>query len=111
MTTKPSTPDTTEKSTAQDFLAFLAGIDKGRTVLESGEKLQELVAAIEDTGKGGTFTLKLTAKPAGKSGALTVVPELVVKAPKLAARESIFYPDAEHNLVRNDPNQSSLFSH
>lgn len=98
-----------EPGTAQDFLAFLAGINKGRTARELGTQLQELVAAIQDTGKGGTLTLKISVKPAGKSDALTVTDDITVKAPRLARAESIFFSDADHNLVRTNPNQSELF--
>lgn len=106
--TQPSTSDTVE-STTQDFLAFLASISKGRTAKELGAKLQELVAAVEDTGKGGTLTARFTVKPAGKSGALTVTDEVIVKPPKLARPESIFFPDDNHNLLRSNPNQPELF--
>ena len=105
---QPSTTDTAE-GTTQDFLVFLASISKGRTAKELGEKLQELVAAVEDTGKGGTLTARFTVKPAGKSGALTVTDEVMVKPPKLARPESIFFPDADHKLVRNNPSQNELF--
>lgn len=105
-----STQDTDEKTSAQDFLVFLSGVNKGRTAKELGEKLQELVAAIQNTGKAGTLNLKITVKKAGKNGdALIVTDEVLVKAPKLTRPESIFFPDAEHNLVRNDPNQASMF--
>lgn len=107
MTMAESKQDT--DTSTQDFLAFLAGINKGRTVADLGAKLQELVAAIENTGKGGTLTLKITVKPANKSDALTVADEVTVKAPALAKPDSIFFPDANHNLVRNDPKQSELF--
>lgn len=105
-----STPDTDKKTDAQDFLVFLSGINKGRTVTEASEKLQELVAAIENTGKGGKLTINLTIKPAGaNSDAVTVTDEVLLKAPKLNRPASIFFPDADHNLVRTNPNQSELF--
>lgn len=105
-----STPDTDTKATAPDFLAFLAGVNKGRTVNELGERLQELVAAVEDTGKAGALTLKVTVKPASKnSEALVVTDEVGLKAPKLSRPESVFFPTADHNLVRNNPNQDGLF--
>lgn len=106
-----STPDTDEATSAQDFLVFLAGVNKGRAVKDLGEKLQELVAAIQNTGKAGTLALKLTVKPAGKnnSDAIIVTDEVLLKAPRTAPRESFFFPDANHNLLRTDPNQNALF--
>jgi hypothetical protein len=110
MTMAESTPDTDAQQATQDFLVFLAGVNKGRTVKELGEQLQALVEAIENTGKGGTLTLKIAVKPAGKNGdALIVTDEVLLKAPRLNRPESIFFPDAEHNLVRNNPNQPTMF--
>lgn len=111
MTMAESTPETDTKPAIPDFLAFLAGVNKGRTANELGEKLQELVEAIENTGKGGTLVLKIAIKPAGKtnSDAVIVTDEVLLKAPKAAPRESFFFPDANHNLLRTDPNQNSLF--
>lgn len=107
---QPSTSDTsTTPGNAQDFAVFLVGIDKGRFVRECGEAIQQVVAAIEETGKGGVFQLRFDLKPAGKSGAITVTPAVVVKAPKLARAESIFFPDQDHNLVRDNPSQTTLY--
>lgn len=105
--TQSSTSDTTP-ATTQDFLAFLASIKRGGTARELGEKLQELVAAVEETGKAGTLSLKIGVKPAGKSiqdGAVMVTDEIALKAPRLARPESIFFSDADHNLVRSNPHQ------
>jgi hypothetical protein len=110
MTMAESTPDIATDVPSQDFLAFVAGVNKGRTVTELGEMLQALVAAVENTGKGGSLTLKLTVKPAGKnSNAVAVTDEVLLKAPKLNRPESIFFADKDHNLVRTDPDQPSMF--
>lgn len=110
MTMAEPKPDTDKKPAAQDFLVFLAGVNKGRAVKDLGEQLQTLVEAIQNTGKGGTLTLKIAVKPAGRNGdALIVTDEVVLKAPKLNRPESIFFPDADHNLVRSNPNQPTMF--
>jgi hypothetical protein len=113
MTNTESKKDTDAQTTAPDFIAFVAALDKGRTATELGQKLQELTAAVENTGRGGTLTLKVTVKPAGtrttKSGAMLVADEITLKAPKMPRDESIFFSDADHNLVRNDPNQTEMF--
>lgn len=113
MTTSKSTPDTDAQTTAPDFLAFVAALDKGRTATELGQKLQELTAAVENAGRGGTLTLKITVKPAGSrvtaDGAMLVADEITLKAPKLPRDESIFFSDADHNLIRTNPNQNELF--
>lgn len=109
--TQPSTQDT---STAQDFLLFLANLNKGRTVTELTERLQELVGEVGTTGKPGVLTFKVAVKPIitnKKSGvvtAVTVTDEVTVKLPQNDRPNSIFFRDDNNNLVRTDPRQTSL---
>lgn len=108
--TQPDDDTTTaEQDTAQDFAVFLVGIDKGRLIRDCGTQMQEVVAAIEQTGKAGVINLRLDLKPAGKSGAITVTGAVTTKKPKVDRPESLFFPDQHHNLVRDDPSQSTLY--
>lgn len=111
--TEQSTQDTERQPNTADFVAFLAALDKGRVSSELSGELQKLVAAVENTGRGGTLTLKVAVKPAGgrsnEDGAVFVGAEISLKAPKLTRDASIFFADADHNLVRHNPNQNELF--
>lgn len=108
----PSTPDTQQQATqGEEFLAFLATTNKGRTAVELTERLHELVEAIRETGKGGSLTYRVTVKPVDNGdGAVTVTDEITVKVPRLERPKSIFFVDDESNLVRHNPRQTSLFA-
>lgn len=93
----------------QSFAAFLCQHARGRSERELSEKLRELVAAIEDTGKGGSITYTLTIKPqANAEHAVLVQDAIKVKLPELDRPASIFFADEAYRLVRSDPRQMSL---
>lgn len=81
-----------------------------------GELMNDLSAAFREVngqvnlvGKPGTVTVVFKISPArGVQGALVLSDDLSTKAPRVASRASIFYADAQNNLVRNDPNQHEL---
>lgn len=69
--------------------------------------LNQLVTAVESTGKSGTLTITMTLKPSS-SGAIEVTDAVKVKLPKLAKGSSLFFATPEGNLVRNNPRQDEL---
>lgn len=89
------------------FADVLLEVDKGRFHTELSTALQELVGRVVETGKAGSLTVKLAIKPT-KGDPLTVAASVAVKRPEFDRAESFFYPDAEHNLLREDPNQQAL---
>ena len=96
-------------SSARPFLDILRDLGQGVTHDELSEKLQELVAAVAETGKGGALSLAITIKPTdSKSGAVVVAAEVKTKLPKLPAPSSVFFISPENNLVRQDPRQTTM---
>ena len=96
-------------SNSRPFMDFLREHRNGSTHDELSDALQELVAAVTNEGKGGSLTLKITVKPAGRdSGALEVGSEIKVTQPKSAPGVSIFFASPENNLIRQDPRQAAL---
>lgn len=93
---------------ARPFMDFLREHRNGSTHDDLSDKLQELVAAVIDEGKGGTLTLTISMKPMGKNDGLEVAADIKVKAPKPAAGVSIFFASPENNLVRQDPRQATM---
>ena len=93
---------------SRSFHDFLREHRNGVTSDELSDALQELVAAVTAEGKGGTLTLKVKIKPAGKSGALEVTDEIKVTAPAQTRSASLFYASPENNLIREDPKQTKL---
>ncbi|WP_157669319.1 hypothetical protein [Chitinibacter sp. GC72] len=93
---------------ATDTLRDIAG---GELVEDLGEAIRELNTAISliDSKKGGSITLKLTVKPAGRqSGALNVGYDIKTSKPSLPRRESIMFGTPEGDMLATDPTQRQL---
>jgi hypothetical protein len=95
----------------QSFASFLCQHNRGRSEKELSEKLTDLVAAVEDTGRAGSITYTLTIKPEPKAEhAMLVTDQIKVKTPEYDRPVSIFFADPDHNLVRTDPSQLTFES-
>lgn len=104
----PSTPDTTTEQ--RTFASVLFDINKGKTHVQLGDELRALVAAVVDTGKAGSLTLRLDVKPlGGNDEGITITGRVASKVPALATPASIFFVDADLNLNRTPGNQPPLF--
>ena len=99
---------TNEERVTRPFTEFLAGVRKGKLSSELGEALADLLLAVGDTGKAGTLTLTLSAKPVGKSDAIELIDKVTLKVPDADKAATIVYADASGNPLRNDPRQPEL---
>lgn len=90
------------------FADILITLDKGRTHSELSTKLQQLVAAVAETGKKGSLSVSLTIAPSKSEAPFEVLESVVLKLPAPTRRASLFYADDDMNLVRKDPNQMAL---
>jgi hypothetical protein len=101
-------PDTSDART-RPFADVLTELDKGRVHTELSAQLQDLIARVVETGKGGTLTLTIGVKPMPKADGLVIVTNKVTtKQPEADRADSIYFVDGENNLTRNDPRQQSL---
>jgi hypothetical protein len=107
VSTQPANPDTAVDDDPPDFAAWLTQQAKGKTNTELSEALQTLVRACLDTGKKGTLTLRITVEPDGDH--LIVKDEIAVKCPEHNRPAAVWFADGSGALVRNDPNQLSLY--
>lgn len=108
-----TTENSTESKEAGDeqtrpFADILLALNRGRTHHELSTGMQQLVAAVEDTGKKGSISLTITVAPTKSEGVLEVTETVGVKAPTHSRAASLFYADDSHNLVREDPRQMAL---
>lgn len=102
-----SNEDATEQ---RPFASVLLDLNKGRTHAQLGDELRAVLAAVRETGKPGSLTLKLDVKPlSGNDDGVTVTARIGSKQPAFEAPASIFFLDAENNLNRNPVNQANLF--
>ncbi|QKJ67461.1 hypothetical protein HQN60_12515 [Deefgea piscis] len=93
---------------ATDTLRDIAG---GELVEDLGEVIRELNTAISlvDNGKGGSITVKINIKPAGRqSGAMRVGYDIKLSKPSQPRRESIMFGTPEGDLLATDPTQRQL---
>lgn len=103
-------PESAEDSDKRPFAAVLHDLNKGRTHAQLGDELRELVAAVVETGKAGSLTLRLDIKPlSGNDEGITITARIGSKVPVFDSPASVFFVDAEHNLNRNPTSQPSIF--
>lgn len=87
----------------------LRSLGHGVFIDEASEALNQLVNAVESTGRAGKLTLVLSLKKATRNGlALVVQDEIKLQLPKQPARETMLFATPEGNLLTEDPRQQSL---
>lgn len=74
---------------------------------DAAEALSGLVLAVDNTGKAGTLTIKISLRKA-TAGALAVTGAVTVKKPAEPPIESLMFPTPEGNLLTEDPRQQKL---
>lgn len=92
------------------FLNIITAHKNGVVISDISTALKQVTAAVQLTGKGGKVTLTMNIQPASKgdAGTLVFLPTVKTTVPAAEAPGSIFYADADFNLVREDPNQTRL---
>lgn len=88
----------------RDYAAVL--MDLPGAHLDATVKLNELVAAVRDTRKGGVLTVKLKVT-VGKldESTIEIQPDVILSAPKQPLRGGVFFPDENNNPSKDDPSQ------
>jgi hypothetical protein len=94
-----------------DFSAFLRQLNKGATECELSQALEEVTAAVKETGKAGVLTLKLTVSPAvaGEVNQVFVDDDIIKKIPRKDRRQTIFFTTRFNTLTRENPDQMDMF--
>jgi len=92
------------------FLETLRELNNGHTLDELAFALNEVVTGVRDHGGAGKLTLTRTVKSASKGdrSALIVTDEIKTKVPKPDNAATVFFPDADNNLLRTNPKQPDL---
>lgn len=91
------------------FFETLRELRRGQVLLELGEKLTALTAAVVQTQKPGRLRLDLTLAPAGARGvALVMTDKITLSEPLPDKSSTIFFPTKDFGLSRNDPDQLPL---
>lgn len=93
---------------SMDFATFLLDLNYGEVNAALSEKLSKVIAAVNDTGKAGSMTVKFVVKKEGMTA--TVHADAAVKLPEPAMPATMFFFVPENNgvLCREDPRQLTL---
>lgn len=101
--------DTPAERRTRPFADFLAEHNKGQGHRQAGEAMQRLVAAVQDTGKKGSVTVKVDVAQMKDDDTLLITTVTVVeKIPVPSPKPAVFYADDDGNLVRTDPRQMTF---
>lgn len=90
-----------------NFLQFISTFRRGELIDDCNLKLNELMEAIANTGKGGKLTLALDFKIA-KGGHLEVTATPKISKPIIAIPPGIYFIGEENGLARRDPRQMDI---
>lgn len=90
------------------FDETLRKIRRGVLINELTEQLQDIVKAVEDTGKSGEITIKLTIKKFSRMNAIDITDKVTIKLPQDQPESTMMFATPEGNLVTEDPRQQKL---
>lgn len=93
------------------FAILLQELRDGRTHTELSVGMDELLAAVAVTGKGGSITLKIDVKPASKGSEVdkvVIVDKITTNLPKPERGNDFYWLTTDNELSRSHPKQTSL---
>lgn len=88
-----------------DTLRHIGG---GIFIDTASDKLAELVAAVDASGKSGSIDLCIKVKKATRGGAMILTGKVKLTKPAEDAMEAMLFATPEGNLVADDPSQQKL---
>lgn len=102
-------PDGEERQ-LRSFADWLTEQREGSLSAELSAGLNQLVEAVNTTGKAGTLTLKINVKPISKesAGSVMVRDDVTLKLPEGDRGEALYFVDGNANLTRHNPAQPQL---
>lgn len=86
----------------------IRNIGGGVFIDTASDKLAELVAAVDNTGKAGRINLTITVKKATRGGAMHITGKVKLTKPAEEPMEAMLFATPEGNLVADDPYQQKL---
>lgn len=93
----------------RSFADTMRDVKQGETIEEMDSKLQQLVQAVQRTGKGGSMTITIDVKPMKDSTeALIVKSNVKLKEPTFTDAGTVMFPTPEGNLQRSHHRQQEL---
>lgn len=100
--------ETGEISGARPITDTLRMIGGGMFLDTVSERMAELVASVNASGKKGKMTLMITVKKATRGGAMHITGDVKITPPAEEAMEVMLFATKDGNLVADDPAQQKL---
>jgi hypothetical protein len=95
---------------AQSLTDIMGNIRGGFALHKAGEKLNELVLAVKETGKKGSITLTIEVAPdKNDENVVSVAPSVKTKIPEKGFTPGVFFATDTGELTREDPRQQEMF--
>lgn len=89
------------------LIDLLGNLRRGEFLADADDQLREVVQAVEETGRKGELTIRLTFNPSKSQGMVTVADAITGKLPKPEVGETLMF-FTEDGLSRRDPRQPEL---
>jgi hypothetical protein len=86
----------------------LRHIGNGVFLDTASDQLNQLVTAVDATGKAGRIDLTVTVKKATKGGAMHISGKVKLTKPAEDAMEALLFVTPEGNLIADNPRQNAL---
>ena len=86
------------------FIGFLARHNNGKAADEAAVLLHELTAAVLDTGKKGTLTIKVGLTCLDDATIVAII-DVTSAVPMHPSKSEVYFATGDGNLSREDPNQ------
>ncbi len=102
-----TTPAPVDERRTRPFADVLNSLRRGKSHREAGNLMQELVTAVQATGRQGSLTLKLKVSR-NKSGMIEIDDLITTVLPKPDRDSSLFFADDDGNLTKDDPRQPEI---
>lgn len=95
---------------SESIAIFLNDFRDGKSLQELTKALEHVIAAVRTTGQAGSFTWKLTIKPASKTDAdkVTIADSITEALPKPGRSEDFFFVTEDNATSRKHPRQREL---
>lgn len=94
--------------TARPITDTLRHIGGGVFIDVASDKMAELVAAVDSSGKSGKLTLEVKVKKTTRGGAMHITGKVKLTKPAEEPMEAMLFATPEGNLVAEDPHQQKL---
>lgn len=94
----------------QSLTDIMGNIRGGFALHKAGERLNELVMAVKETGKKGSVTLIIEVSPdKSDENVVSVQPKIKSSIPDKGFTPGVFFATDQGELTREDPRQQEMF--